>query len=123
MVTRLYVVAVVMVVALFTLKYGILTMDVIRLFNSTVAIVEDVEQLFVTDVAVMGIWLSTISLRSRVIVRCCMIQTGFALIVPQRLLGDMTMATTALLLARTSVLIVTICIMYTRRSSRTLYKS
>ena len=43
MVTRLYVVAVVMVVALFTLKYGILTMDVIRPFNSTVAIVEDVE--------------------------------------------------------------------------------
>ena len=43
MVTSLYVVAVVMVVALFTLKYGILTMDVIRRFNSTVAIVEDVE--------------------------------------------------------------------------------
>ena len=61
MVTRLYVVAVVMVVVLFTLKYGILTMDVIRLFNSTVAIVEDVELWYVTDVAVMGIWLSTIS--------------------------------------------------------------
>ena len=65
MVTRLYVVAVVMVVALFTLKYGILTMDVIRLFNSTVAIVEDVELWYVTDVAVMGIWLSTINLRSK----------------------------------------------------------
>ena len=65
MVTSLYVVAVVMVVALFTLKYGILTMDVIRRFNSTVAIVEDVEQLYVTDVAVMGIWLSTISLHSK----------------------------------------------------------
>lgn len=65
MVTRLYVVAVVMVVALFTLKYGILTMDVIRLFNSTVAIVEDVELWYVTDVAVMGIWLSTISLHSK----------------------------------------------------------
>lgn len=65
MVTRLYVVAVVMVVALFTLRYGILTTDVTRQFNSTVAIVEDVEQLFVTDVAVMGIWLSTINLRSK----------------------------------------------------------
>ena len=65
MVTRLYVVAVVMVVVLFTLKYGILTMDVIRLFNSTVAIVEDVELWYVTDVAVMGIWLSTISLNSK----------------------------------------------------------
>ena len=65
MVTRLYVVAVVMVVALFTLKYGILTMDVIRLFNSTVAIVEDVELWYVTDVPVMGIWLSTISHRSK----------------------------------------------------------
>ena len=65
MVTRLYVVAVVMVVVLFTLKYGILTMDVIRLFNSTVAIVEDVELWYVTDVAVMGIWLSTINLRSK----------------------------------------------------------
>ena len=65
MVTRLYVVVVVMVVALFTLRYGILTMDVTRQFNSTVAIVEDVEQLFVTDVAVMGIWLSTISLHSK----------------------------------------------------------
>ena len=65
MVTSLYVVAVVMVVALFTLKYGILTMDVIRPFNSTVAIVEDVELWYVTDVAVMGIWLSTISHRSK----------------------------------------------------------
>ena len=65
MVTSLYVVAVVMVVALFTLKYGILTMDVIRLFNSTVAIVEDVELCYVTDVPVMGIWLSTISLHSK----------------------------------------------------------
>ena len=65
MVTSLYVVAVVMVVVLFTLKYGILTMDVIRLFNSTVAIVEDVELWYVTDVAVMGIWLSTISLHSK----------------------------------------------------------
>ena len=65
MFTRLYVVAVVMVVVLFTLKYGILTMDVIRLFNSTVAIVEDVELWYVTDVAVMGIWLSTISLHSK----------------------------------------------------------
>ena len=65
MVTSLYVVAVVMVVVLFTLKYGILTMDVIRLFNSTVAIVEDVELWYVTDVAVMGIWLSTISHRSK----------------------------------------------------------
>ena len=65
MVTRLYVVAVVMVVVLFTLKYGILTMDVIRLFNSTVAIVEDVELWYVTDVAVMGIWLSAISLHSK----------------------------------------------------------
>ena len=65
MVTSLYVVAVVMVVALFTLKYGILTMDVIRRFNSTVAIVEDVELWYVTDVAVMGIWLSTISLHSK----------------------------------------------------------
>lgn len=65
MVTRLYVVAVVMVVVLFTLKYGILTMDVIRLFNSTVAIVEDVELWYVTDVPVMGIWLSTISLHSK----------------------------------------------------------
>ena len=65
MVTSLYVVAVVMVVALFTLKYGILTMDVIRLFNSTVAIVEDVELWYVTDVAVMGIWLSKISLHSK----------------------------------------------------------
>ena len=51
--------------ASFTLKYGILTTDVTRQFNSTVAIVEDVEQLFVTDVAVMGIWLSTINLRSK----------------------------------------------------------
>ena len=65
MVTRLYVVAVVMVVVLFTLKYGILTMDVIRLFNSIVAIVEDVELWYATDVAVMGIWLSTISLHSK----------------------------------------------------------
>ena len=65
MVTSLYVVAVVMVVVLFTLKYGILTMDVIRRFNSTVAIVEDVELWYVTDVAVMGIWLSTISLHSK----------------------------------------------------------
>lgn len=65
MVTSLYVVAVVMVVALFTLKYGILTMDVIRRFNSTVAIVEDVELWYVTDVAVMGIWLSKISLHSK----------------------------------------------------------
>lgn len=65
MVTRLYVVAVVMVVVLFTLKYGILTMDVIRRFNSTVAIVEDVELWYVTDVPVMGIWLSTISLHSK----------------------------------------------------------
>ena len=65
MVTSLYVVAVVMVVVLFTLKYGILTMDVIRQFNSTVAIVEDVELWYVTDVAVMGIWLSTISLHSK----------------------------------------------------------
>ena len=65
MVTRLYVVAVVMVVALFILRYGILTMDATRPFNSIVAIVEDVEQLFVTDVAVMGIWLSTINLRSK----------------------------------------------------------
>ena len=65
MVTSLYVVVVVMVVVLFTLKYGILTMDVIRLFNSTVAIVEDVELWYVTDVAVMGIWLSTISLHSK----------------------------------------------------------
>ena len=65
MVTSLYVVAVVKVVVLFTLKYGILTMDVIRLFNSTVAIVEDVELWYVTDVAVMGIWLSTISLHSK----------------------------------------------------------
>ena len=65
MVTSLYVVAVVMVVVSFTLKYGILTMDVIRLFNSTVAIVEDVELWYVTDVAVMGIWLSTISLHSK----------------------------------------------------------
>ena len=65
MVTRLYVVAVVMVVVLFTLKYGILTMDVIRQFNSTVAIVEDVELWYVTDVAVMGIWVSTISLHSK----------------------------------------------------------
>lgn len=51
--------------ALFTLRYGIFTMDATRPFNSTVAIVEDVEQLFVTDVAVMGIWLSTINLRSK----------------------------------------------------------
>lgn len=123
MVTKLCFAEVVMAEALFTLRYGILTMDVTRQFNSTVAIVEDVELWYVADVAVMGIWLSTISLRSRVIVRCCMIQTGFALIVPQRLIEDMTMATTAILLARTSVLIVTICIMYTRRSSRTLYKS
>ena len=95
MVTSLYVVAVVMVVALFTLKYGILTMDVIRRFNSTVAIVEDVELWYVTDVAVMGIWLSTISHRSRVIVRCYMTQVASALIVHQRPIGDMTMATTA----------------------------
>ena len=40
-------------------------MDVIRLFNSTVAIVEDVELWYVTDVPVMGIWLSTISLHSK----------------------------------------------------------
>ena len=65
MVTSLYVVAVVLLGALFTLKYGILTMDVIRRFNSTVAIVEDVELWYVTDVAVMGIWLSTISLHSK----------------------------------------------------------
>lgn len=95
MVTRLYVVAVVKVVALFTLKYGILTMDVIRLFNSTVAIVEDVELWYVTEVAVMGIWLSTISHRSRVIVRCYMTQVASAQIVHQRPIGDMTMATTA----------------------------
>ena len=123
MVTKLCFAEVVMAEASFTLRYGILTTDVTRQFNSIVAIVEDVALWFVTDVEVMGIWLSTISLRSRVIVRCCMIQTGFALIVPQRLIEDMTMATTAILLARTSVLIVTICIMYTRRSSRTLYKS
>ena len=95
MVTSLYVVAVVMVVVLFTLKYGILTMDVIRRFNSTVAIVEDVELWYVTDVAVMGISLSAISLRSRVIVRCYMTQVASALIVHQRPIGDMTMATTA----------------------------
>ena len=52
-----------MVEASFTLRYGILTTDVTRQFNSTVAIVEDVELWFVTDVEVMGIWLSTINLR------------------------------------------------------------
>ena len=65
MVTRLYVVAVVMVVALFTRRYGILTMDATRPFNSIVAIVEDVALWCVTDVEVMGIWLSTINLRSK----------------------------------------------------------
>ena len=44
---------------------GFEAMDVIRRFNSTVAIVEDVELWYVTDVAVMGIWLSTISLHSK----------------------------------------------------------
>ena len=50
---------------------------------------------YVTDVAVMGIWLSTISLHSKVIVRCYMTQVASALIVHQRPIGDMTMATTA----------------------------
>ena len=95
MVTRLYVVTDVMVVALFTLRYGILTMDATRPFNSTVAIVVLVEPLYVTDVAVMVIWLSIISHRSRVIVRCYMTQVASALIVHQRPIGDMTMATTA----------------------------
>ena len=65
MVTKLCFAEVVMAEASFTLRYGILTTDVTRQFNSIVAIVEDVEQLFVTDVAVMGIWLSTISLHSK----------------------------------------------------------
>lgn len=65
MVTKLCFAEVVMVEASFTLRYGILTTDVTRQFNSTVAIVEDVELWYVTDVAVMGIWLSTINLRSK----------------------------------------------------------
>lgn len=89
--------------ALFTLIYGILTMDATRPFNSTVAIVGDVELWYATDVAVMGISLSTISHPSKEIVRCCMTQAESALIVHLRLIGDMTMATTVILLARTSV--------------------
>ena len=99
MVTRLYVVTDVMVVVLFTLRYGILTMDATRPFNSTVAIVEDVELWYVTDVAVMGISLSTISHPSRVIVRYCMTQAESALIVHLSLIEDMTMVTMAILLA------------------------
>ena len=103
MVTRLYVVTDVMVVVLFTLRYGILTMDATRPFNSTVAIVVVVEPRYVTDVAVMVIWLSIISHRSRVIVRCYMTQVASALlIVHQRPIEDMTMATTAILLAQIS---------------------
>lgn len=99
MVTRLYVVAVVMVGALFSRRYGIHIMDVTKQFNSTVAIVEDVELWYVTDVAVMGISLSTISHPSRVIVRYCMTQAESALIVHLSLIEDMTMVTMAILLA------------------------
>lgn len=55
MVTKLCFAEVVMAEASFTLRYGILTTDVTRQFNSIVAIVEDVALWFVTDVEVMGI--------------------------------------------------------------------
>lgn len=84
MVTRLLDAAVVMVAALFTLRYGILTMDAIRRFNSSAAIVEDVELWFVTDVAVMGIWLSTISPRSREILLPCLSKHESALALVDR---------------------------------------
>lgn len=117
MVTRLFDAVVVMAVGLFTLRYGTLTMDAIRRFNSIVAIVVDVAQWFVTDVAVMDIWLSTINHRLREIVKCCMTQTESALIVHRRRIEDMTMATTVILSALTNVLIAAICIIYIRRNS------
>ena len=99
MVTKLCFAEVVMAEASFTLRYGILTTDVTRQFNSIVAIVEDVALWFVTDVEVMGIWLSTINHPSRVIVRYCMTQAESALIVHLSLIEDMTMVTMAILLA------------------------
>lgn len=111
MVTRLYVVTDVMVVALFTLRYGILTMDAIRRFNSIVAIAVDVVQLFVIDAEVTAIWLSIINLRLREIVKCCMTQAESVLIVHRIRIEDMTMATTVILSALTNALIAVTCIM------------
>ena len=117
MVTRLFDAAVVMVVASFTLRYGILTMDAIRRFNSIVAIAVDVVQLFVIDAEVTAIWLSIINLRLREIVKCCMTQAESVLIVHRIRTEDMTMATTVILSALTNALIAVTCIMYIRRNS------
>lgn len=117
MVTRLFDVAVVMVVASFTLRYGILTMDAIRRFNSIVAIAVDVVQLCVIDAEVTAIWLLIINLRLREIVKCCMTQAESVLIVHRIRTEDMTMATTVILSALTNALIVVTCIMYIRRNS------
>lgn len=117
MVTRLFDAAVVMVVASFTLRYGILTMDAIRRFNSIVAIAVDVVQLFVIDAEVTAIWLLIINLRLREIVKCCMTQAESVLIVHRIRTEDMTMATTVILSALTDALISVTCIMYIRRNS------
>lgn len=117
MVTRLFDAAVVMVVASFTLRYGILTMDAIRRFNSIVAIAVDVVQLCVIDAEVTAIWLLIINLRLREIVKCCMTQAESVLIVHRIRTEDMTMATTVILSALTNALIVVTCIMYIRRNS------
>lgn len=55
MATRLCAVAVVMEAALFIHRYGIRTMDVTNQFNSTVATVMVVVQLYVVDVVAMDI--------------------------------------------------------------------
>lgn len=117
MVTRLFDAAVVMVVASFTLRYGILTMDAIRRFNSIVAIAVDVVQLCVIDAEVTAIWLLIINLRLREIVKCCMTQAESVLIVHRIRTEDMTMATTVILSALTNALIAATCIMYIRRNS------
>lgn len=117
MVTRLFDAAVVMVVASFTLRYGILTMDAIRRFNSIVAIAVDVVQLCVIDAEVTAIWLLIINLRLREIVKCCMTQAESVLIVHRIRTEDMTMATTVILSALTNALIAVTCIMYIRRNS------
>lgn len=117
MVTRLFDAAVVMVVGLFTLRYGILTMDAIRRFNSIVAIAVDVVQLCVIDAEVTAIWLLIINLRLREIVKCCMTQAESVLIVHRIRTEDMTMATTVILSALTNALIAVTCIMYIRRNS------
>ena len=90
---KLFVVVAVMVEALYIHKSGILTMDAIRQFNSIVDIAEDVDLSFVTDVVVLDIWLSTITLHSEVRRRFFMIQAGFVPTAPRRLIEDTTMVT------------------------------